>query len=75
MTVRLKRVRSEDRDVSESVVPGTMIDDGLIACREGAIRLLEVQPPDKGVMSWEAFQRGRNLPIGTVFSPIADRES
>ena len=75
ITLRLKRVRSEDLSSSESDVPGTMISDGLIACSEGAIRLLEVQPPGKGAMTWEAFQRGRNLPIGVVFAPIPGRES
>jgi len=75
MTLRLKRVRSEDLDSSESIVRGTMIDDGVIACSEGAVRLLEVQPPGKGAMTWDAFQRGRKLPIGAIFGPIADRES
>ncbi len=74
-TLRLKRVRSEDRIGRESVVPGTMFADGLIACQEGALRLLEVQPPGKGAMSWDAFHRLRNLKDRVILAPFPEREA
>ena len=75
MTVRLKRVRNEEWAPVEGVDPGTLLSEGRIACREGALRLLEVQPPGKGIMTWEAFQRGRSLPLGSVFSPFPERDT
>lgn len=46
--------------------PGTVLDDHLaIACGGGAIRLVEVQPAGKGVMSAADFLRGTPVPPGT----------
>ena len=51
-----------------SGLPGTALDDRLtIACGEGAIRLVEVQPAGKGVMKAEDFLRGQPLPAGSSF--------
>jgi methionyl-tRNA formyltransferase len=45
--------------------PGEVLDDRLlIACGEGAIRLLEVQREGKGAMSAEDFLRGQKLAAG-----------
>jgi len=52
-----------------AVEPGTIVAEGVIAAGEGAVRLLEVQPPGKRQMSWSDFQRGHNLPLGTRFYP------
>lgn len=43
---------------------GMVIGENLIACGAGAIRLLEVQPAGKGVMSAADFARGNGLPVG-----------
>ncbi|MGJ0507797.1 MAG: methionyl-tRNA formyltransferase [Methylocystis sp.] len=49
--------------------PGTVLDDaGLIACGEGALRLLRVQRAGKGEMGIEEFLRGRRLARGAVLA-------
>jgi methionyl-tRNA formyltransferase len=46
--------------------PGEALDDGLlIACGEGAVRLLQVQREGKGVQDAETFVRGFPIPAGT----------
>jgi len=51
-----------------TATPGTLISDtGLIAAGTGAVRLLEVQPPGKRVMSWDDFARGHNIVNGAMF--------
>ena len=45
--------------------PGEILDERLlIACGEGAVRLLEVQREGKGAMSAEAFLRGQKVAAG-----------
>ena len=44
--------------------PGTIGADGLVACRPGAVELLNVQPPSGRMMSFEAYRRGHVLPAG-----------
>ena len=45
--------------------PGEALDDeGLIACGEGALRLLRVQRAGKGAMDFAEFARGRTLRRG-----------
>ena len=47
--------------------PGTALDDNLlIACGEGALRLLRLQREGKGAMKAEDFLRGTAVPSGTV---------
>lgn len=49
--------------------PGTALDDKLlIACGEGAVRLLTVQPAGKPKMSAEDFLRGYDVAAGTELS-------
>ncbi|WP_371397000.1 methionyl-tRNA formyltransferase [Fretibacter rubidus] len=44
---------------------GTALDDkGLIACGQGALRLITVQPAGKGKMSFDDYAKGRPLPAG-----------
>ncbi|SDB67919.1 methionyl-tRNA formyltransferase [Belnapia rosea] len=48
-------------------LPGTMLDDaGVVACGEGALRLLRLQRPGRGSLAVEDFLRGYPLPAGTV---------
>lgn len=48
--------------------PGTLLDDtGLIACGEGVVRLLEVQPAGKRTMPWSEFVKGHAVKPGTIF--------
>lgn len=54
--------------------PGTMVADGVVATGSGAIRLLEVQPPGKRVMTWVNFQHGHKMPVGAHFHPEATDE-
>lgn len=72
-TLRLRRLKSEATPASAGVEPGTMIEAGLVACSEGAVRLLEVQTPGKAPMLWEAHQRGHRLESGVVCEPIPER--
>jgi len=45
--------------------PGEVLDDNLlIACGEGAVRLLIVQREGRGPLAAEAFLRGRSVPVG-----------
>jgi methionyl-tRNA formyltransferase len=64
----LRRLEQID-DASHGREPGMMIDDGVIACgQHTAVRLLEVQPPGKRVMSWADYTRGKKVPTGAKFS-------
>lgn len=50
-------------------VPGEILDgEGLIACSEGAIRLVQVQRAGKAAMSAPEMLRGVNLQPGTILS-------
>lgn len=50
-------------------VPGTALDDRLlIACGQGALRLLKVQREGKGALAAQDFLRGNPISIGTNFS-------
>ena len=56
--VKVLRARVEEG----AGAPGAALDDdGLIACGEGALRLLRVQRAGKGEMEFEEFLRGRKL--------------
>jgi methionyl-tRNA formyltransferase len=62
---RVKVLRSTRGEGSGQA--GTMLNPGLtIACRKGAVRLLEVQRAGSKAMSAEEFLRGNILPAGTV---------
>ena len=46
--------------------PGEVLDDALlVACGEGAVRLLKVQREGRGPQEAEAFLNGRPVPAGT----------
>jgi methionyl-tRNA formyltransferase len=47
--------------------PGTVLDAApVIACGEGALRLVTLQRPGRGPIAADAFLRGFALPPGTV---------
>lgn len=61
--VKVLRARAE----AGRGAPGTALDDnGLIACGEGALRLLRVQRAGKGEMDFKEFARGRRLVRGVA---------
>lgn len=65
-----KRVKLHRAVLAEGAgKPGEIIDDDLtIACGEGALRLVSVQPAGKSAMSAEDFLRGHDVTVGTVLS-------
>lgn len=64
--LKLRRAQAE-LGHAHNATPGTLIDDGLVACGGGAVRLLEVQPPGKRTMGWADFVRGHDVAAGAVF--------
>jgi len=49
--------------------PGLALDDGLlIACGDGAVRILRVQREGRGAQDAEVFLRGFSLPAGSVLT-------
>jgi methionyl-tRNA formyltransferase len=51
-------------------VPGEFLDEGLtVACGEGALRLLRVQPAGGRAMASDAFLRGHKVRIGNRLGP------
>jgi len=64
---RIKILRGEI--AAGSGAPGDLLDDRLaVACRQGAVRILELQRAGKGAMKAEEFLRGTPLKAGTRFS-------
>jgi len=57
-----------DPDEVQSAPPGAIVDprEGLVACGNGLIRLLEVKPASRGVMSFADLVRGRRLEPGAI---------
>ncbi len=61
-TLKILEARPESGDGA----PGTALDDRLlIACGDGALRLLRVQRPGRGPMEAAALLRGLTIPAGT----------
>ncbi len=50
--------------------PGTLLDDGTIACPDGAVRVSEIQPAGGRVMSWQDFVNGRRVQPGDRFEGV-----
>jgi methionyl-tRNA formyltransferase len=64
--VRVKVLRSTKGEGSG--VPGTVIDDDLnVACRDGAVRILELQRAGRQAMKAGEFLRGSPVPVGARF--------
>ncbi|MEH0197288.1 methionyl-tRNA formyltransferase [Caulobacter sp. CCNWLY153] len=65
--VRVKALLSKVEDADGAA--GTVLDDALlIACGDGAVRLLKAQREGKGVQEAEVFVRGFPLAAGTVLA-------
>ncbi len=63
---RLKILLAEPAAAPSDALPGTALDDELlIACGDGALRLLRLQRPGKGVMAAGDFLRGTAIPKGS----------
>ena len=63
----LKILRAEP--AAGSGVPGAVLDDGLlVACGQGALRLLRIQRPGRAAMDTAALLRGFAIPPGTRLS-------
>jgi methionyl-tRNA formyltransferase len=61
---RLRVLASEV--VTAHGVPGEVLDERLtVACGEGALRLVRVQPAGGKAMASDAFLRGHKVPIGS----------
>ncbi len=66
-TETLKVLRAEPADGAGP--PGTVLDGGLlVACGEGALRLLRVQRPGRAPMAAGALLRGFPIPPGTLLA-------
>jgi len=68
--IKLLRVKEEPGNSQEA--PGLLVDpgSGIVACGgETRLRVLEVQPPGKRPMTWDAFARGRRIDRGARFVP------
>ncbi|MEE8434026.1 MAG: methionyl-tRNA formyltransferase [bacterium] len=49
--------------------PGVVAEGGLIAAREGVLRLLRVKPEGKNAMEWGDFQHGNPGAVGATLMP------
>jgi methionyl-tRNA formyltransferase len=66
---RIKLLAAAPEADCDGDAPGAVLDDGLlVACGEGALRLLRLQREGKAAMDAEAFLRGRPVPRGTVLA-------
>lgn len=65
--LRIKTLMSRLEDGKGA--PGEVLDDGLlVACGEGAVRILKLQRPGKGPMEAAAFQQGLPISKGTLLT-------
>lgn len=67
----LKILRVEAIDETTAAEPGTILDDGTIACGNGRLRLLSVQPAGGKSMAFTAFRHGHAVQPGDRLSPSA----
>lgn len=47
---------------------GTLLADGIVACGQGAVRIIQVQRAGKTPMMWDEFQRGARITPETCLS-------
>ncbi|HUC47412.1 MAG TPA: hypothetical protein VMR94_12730, partial [Hyphomicrobiaceae bacterium] len=68
-TERIKLLRTAPLHAASQAPPGTILDDALIvACGEGAVRMLEVQRSGRKPMAASEFLRGFALGRGARLS-------
>lgn len=70
--LRLHRVRDHvDQPGGDADgMPGTLLEGGRIACAEGSVELIEVQPPGGKLMPFDAYGRGRRVEPGARFEAL-----
>ena len=68
---RLKLLRVRDRASAVNAAPGTVLDDLSIACAEGSVELLSVQPEGKSAMALRAYAQGNDFTPGTVVTSLS----
>ncbi|MEM9165476.1 MAG: methionyl-tRNA formyltransferase [Planctomycetota bacterium] len=71
---RIKLLRAGPCEADLAGPAGTILDvqEGLVACGEGAVRLLDVQPAGGRSMAFDAFARGRGVESGMLLEPTMD---
>jgi methionyl-tRNA formyltransferase len=57
----LRRVEVASDDEPRTAPPGTLMPDGTVACRPGAVRMLLVQAPGKRAMPFDDWRLGHEL--------------
>ncbi|MDH4248306.1 MAG: methionyl-tRNA formyltransferase [Deltaproteobacteria bacterium] len=65
----LMRVEVDSAAVPPLAPVGVLAEDGRVRCAEGALRLREVKPEGKGVMSFAAFRNGYPQSVGSPLLP------
>jgi methionyl-tRNA formyltransferase len=68
-TLRLARVDVADQSSVHSS-PGEVLADLSVACANGSIRLLEIQPPGGKLMSIDAYRNGQPFAAGMKLEPL-----
>jgi methionyl-tRNA formyltransferase len=68
--LRLHRAEIIDQR-SEAGLPGEVLIDYTIACAPGVLRVLEVQPPGRDVMSFQAYRNGHAVRVGSRMESVA----
>jgi methionyl-tRNA formyltransferase len=65
--LRLHRVQLVNEDPQDTE-PGTLLDDALVVCARGLVRLLAVQPAGGKLMSFDAYRCGHDVQPASRFS-------
>ncbi len=60
----LHRVQVEDEGLAPGKAPGTFVAPGVVACRTGLVRLLEIQTPGSKVLPLKDFLNGHLIQVG-----------
>ena len=59
---------------TKSAAPGEIMHGGYVACGQGAIEILQVQPVGRRAMAWADFCRGRSIVTGQRITSAARKE-
>ena len=59
---------------THSAAPGEIVRGGYVACGEGVIEILQVQPVGRRAMAWADFCRGRSIVTGQRITSAARKE-
>jgi methionyl-tRNA formyltransferase len=70
--VTLARAVAEEAVDGPPVSPGTLDADGMVACGEDRLRILEIQPAGKRLMRWRDFVNGYRAAQGDRFISPSD---